>query len=141
MIAEDCIFCRIAGGSAPAFRVFEDGQTVAFLDIRPAALGHTLVVPRLHSADLLHSAREDLEATVRTTQRVARGLNSLLEPDGIRVSQFNGAAAGQTVFHYHVHVVPVQAGTRPGLHGRDEASPDALEQLAARLREAIETPW
>lgn len=141
MNSEDCIFCRIAGANAPAYRIFEDGQTVAFLDIRPAAPGHALVIPRMHSADLMHAAREDLEATVRTSQRVARGLNTVLEPDGIRVSQFNGAAAGQTVFHYHVHLVPIQGGTKPGSHGREEASSAALERLAVQLREAIETPW
>jgi histidine triad (HIT) family protein len=138
---DDCIFCRIAAGSASAHRVYEDAQTVAFLDIRPAAPGHTLIIPRLHSRDLLDAAREDLEATVRTSQRVARGIYTVIEPDGIRVAQFNGTAAGQTVFHYHLHLVPVRAGTRPAMHGREDAPELALVDLAARLRAAIETAW
>jgi histidine triad (HIT) family protein len=141
MSADDCIFCRIADGTASAHRVYEDAQTVAFLDLRPAAPGHTLVIPRLHARNLMDSAREDLEATVRTSQRVARALQSVLEPDGIRVAQFNGAAAGQTVFHYHVHLVPVQSGSSTAAHGRSEAEDGALTALAERLRNSIESGW
>jgi histidine triad (HIT) family protein len=133
----NCIFCKIVRGEAPAVRVYEDNQTVAFMDINPASEGHTLVVSRAHFENLLDIDTPTLTAVTLTSQRVARALDQVLQPDGMRVSQFNGAAAGQTVFHYHVHLIPMRQGQRVGAHGRSPAEPRALTAMAERIRSAL----
>lgn len=135
-----CIFCRIAQGQAPAEIIYQDQDTVAFLDVRPSSPGHTLVICQDHHQNLHHIPEAALTAVARTSQRVARAIQRTLEPDGLRVAQFNGAAAGQTVFHYHVHLVPVRQGQGRGIHGREAADPASLEAMAAQLREAIQDP-
>ena len=137
-MSEDCIFCRIAAGDAPAVRLAEDPRTIAFLDLFPAATGHTLIIPRAHSENLLSAATVDLEACLAMARRVAAALMETLEPDGFRLSQFNGAAAGQTVFHTHLHVVPAYAGQPRRSHGRERLEPAELEALAARIRPALQ---
>ncbi len=133
----DCIFCRIVAGEIPSHTVYEDDMTLAFLDIHPAARGHTLVIPKQHVADLLSADPLDLEATVRGSQVVARILHKHLQADGINVVQNNGTAAGQDVFHYHVHLIPRWTGDQairswwPG-----ETDHAALGSLAAELRAA-----
>jgi histidine triad (HIT) family protein len=100
------IFSRIILGEIPSYKIYEDAETYAFLDISPAAPGHTLVICKSEVANLYELSDTDLIATARTTQRVASVLRAVLQPDGINVVQNNGAAAGQTVFHYHVHLIP-----------------------------------
>jgi histidine triad (HIT) family protein len=101
-----CIFCAIAAGAAPARIVHAGPRTVAFLDLNPATRGHALVVPRAHATDLLDVAREDLEEVASVAQRVARAAVEHLGAAGVNLLQSTGAAAFQTVFHLHVHVVP-----------------------------------
>ena len=100
------IFRRIVLGEIPSYKIYEDADTYAFLDISPAAPGHTLVICKSEVPSLYDLSDHDLCATARTTQRVARVLRDVLAPDGINIVQNNGAAAGQTVFHYHVHLIP-----------------------------------
>jgi histidine triad (HIT) family protein len=100
------IFTRIVHGEIPAVKVYEDADTLAFLDINPAARGHTLVICKAEIATLTQLSDAQLIATARTTQRVAAAVQHALNPDGINIMQNNGAAAGQTVFHYHVHIIP-----------------------------------
>ena len=100
------IFTRIINGEIPATKVYEDADTLAFLDIAPASRGHTLVICKAEVATLTALSDAQLIATARTTQRVARAIQQALHPDGINIMQNNGAAAGQTVFHYHVHIIP-----------------------------------
>lgn len=133
-----CIFCKIARGTIPAIKVHEDGATLTFMDIQPASPGHALVIPKMHAANLFEIAEGELSAVTRTVQRVARAMREALAPDGIRIVQTNGAAAGQSVFHYHVHLIPMQDGQRIGTHGRAPADPEQLKTLAARIREALE---
>lgn len=133
----DCIFCRIVAGTAPAEIVHEDESSIAFLDIRPSAPGHTLVISKEHHENLFEASPAALAGVGRATQRVALGIRQALNPDGLRVAQFNGAAAGQTVFHFHVHLVPVSAGQPRGIHGRSAVSPEELQAVAARIREAL----
>lgn len=102
----DCIFCKIVAGELPAQIVEEDERTVAFMDISPATRGHLLVVPREHARDIVAVSAEDLQATMATVQRVARRVSERLQPDGINVLSSRGQAAWQTVFHFHVHVIP-----------------------------------
>jgi histidine triad (HIT) family protein len=105
-MSEDCIFCGIVAGDVPGQIVDSDERTVAFMDINPATRGHALVVPRAHSANLLEIPDEDLEATFLAARRLARRINETLEPAGINVLNACGAAAWQTVFHFHLHVIP-----------------------------------
>jgi histidine triad (HIT) family protein len=105
-MAPDCLFCGIVDGSIPSQTIDSDERTVAFMDIKPATPGHALVVPRVHSADLLEIGREDLSATTLAAQRLARRMKEVLGADGINLINACGAAAWQTVFHFHIHVVP-----------------------------------
>ena len=102
----DCIFCKIIAGEVPAQIVHEDERTIAFMDISPATRGHALVVPREHALDLLEVAPEDLAATVATAQTMARRMLERLGADGVNLFNSNRAAAWQTVFHFHFHVIP-----------------------------------
>ena len=102
----DCLFCKIVAGAIPATRVDEDERTVAFMDINPATRGHLLVVPREHAADLLEVSEADLEACARTAQRLARRVLDRLGADGVNLLNSCRPAAWQTVFHFHVHVIP-----------------------------------
>jgi histidine triad (HIT) family protein len=106
MADPDCLFCGIVAGSIPSETIDSDERTVAFMDINPATPGHALVVPREHSADLLEIGDEDLTATMLAAQRLSRRMKDVLEADGIDLINACGAAAWQTVFHFHIHVVP-----------------------------------
>jgi histidine triad (HIT) family protein len=106
VVSEDCIFCGIVAGDVPGQVVDSDERTVAFMDINPATRGHALVVPRAHSANLLEIPDEDLKATFLAARRLARRINETLDPAGINVLNACGAAAWQTVFHFHLHVIP-----------------------------------
>jgi histidine triad (HIT) family protein len=105
-MASDCLFCGIVAGEVPAQVVDADDHTVAFMDINPATPGHALVVPREHAADLLDVSDEDLERTMVAAGRLARKMEAALEPDGFNVLNACRPAAWQTVFHYHLHVIP-----------------------------------
>ena len=102
----DCIFCKIVAGELPATIVDQDERTVAFMDINPATRGHLLVIPREHARDLLEIDQEDLAAVVNTAQRMAARVFERLDADGVNLINSCGAAAWQTVFHFHVHVIP-----------------------------------
>jgi histidine triad (HIT) family protein len=106
MADPDCLFCGIVAGSIPSETIDSDERTVAFMDINPATPGHALVVPREHSADLMEIGEEDLTATILASQRLARRMKDVLGADGINLINACGAAAWQTVFHFHIHVVP-----------------------------------
>jgi histidine triad (HIT) family protein len=102
----DCIFCKILAGELPATIVDEDEKTIAFMDIAPATRGHALVIPRTHSRDLFEASPEDLQATVAAAQRLAGRAKERLGADGVNLLNSAGAAAWQTVFHLHIHVIP-----------------------------------
>jgi histidine triad (HIT) family protein len=106
MADPDCIFCKILAGELPALIVEEDERTIAFMDIAPATRGHALVIPRPHATDLLSVEREDLSAVALAAQRLAARMKERLGADGVNLLNSCGAAAWQTVFHFHVHVIP-----------------------------------
>jgi histidine triad (HIT) family protein len=110
MADTDCIFCKIVAGEIPASIVDEDERTIAFMDIAPATRGHALVIPRAHSSDLLGIEREDLAAVALAAQRVARRASERLGAEGVNLLNSCGRTAWQTVFHFHVHVIPRYAG-------------------------------
>ena len=105
-MASDCLFCGIVAGDVPGQIVDSDEHTVAFMDISPATKGHALVVPREHATDLMDVSDEDLERTMLAARRLARRMDEVLEPDGFNILNSCRPAAWQTVFHFHVHVVP-----------------------------------
>jgi histidine triad (HIT) family protein len=102
----DCLFCRIVTGEIPATRVAEDERTITFMDINPATRGHVLVIPREHAQDLLAIDPEDLAAVAKSAQKVAATMPERLGADGVNLLNSCGRAAWQTVFHFHVHVIP-----------------------------------
>jgi histidine triad (HIT) family protein len=105
-VNEDCIFCAIASGDGPAEIIDSDEHTVAFMDINPATRGHSLVIPRTHSTNLMEISDEDLQRTTLAARRLARKIDAALQPAGFNVINACGAAAWQTVFHFHLHVIP-----------------------------------
>jgi histidine triad (HIT) family protein len=102
----DCLFCKIVDGEIPATRVYEDERTIAFMDINPATRGHLLVIPRAHAADLTEVSTEDLGACATAAQALAVRAKDKLGADGVNVLNSCGRAAWQTVFHFHLHVIP-----------------------------------
>lgn len=102
----DCLFCKIIAGEIPSTRVYEDERTIAFMDINPGTRGHLLVIPREHAKDLLDIAAEDLAACAKTAQTMARRAKDALDADGINLINSCGQKAWQTVFHFHIHVIP-----------------------------------
>ena len=102
----DCIFCKIVAGDLPSTRIEEDDRCVAFMDVNPGTRGHALVVPRAHAKDLLEIDPEDLAACSRMAQRIAQRAGDALGANGVNLVNSCGAAAWQTVFHFHLHVIP-----------------------------------
>jgi histidine triad (HIT) family protein len=129
----DCLFCRIVAGEIPSTRVDEDERTVAFMDINPATRGHVLVVPREHSTDLLEIPDEDLAAVTRMGRKVAQRQKERLQADGVNLLNSCGKPAWQTVFHFHLHVIPRFAGDPLRLPW--EPAPGDREEIAAAARE------
>ena len=131
---DNCIFCKIARGEIPSIKVYEDEHTFAFMDISPATRGHTLVIHKDHHADLFSIDTQALTEVTLSSQRIAQAIMQALKPDGMRIAQFNGEAAGQTVFHYHVHLRPAYQGQRDRSHGDRAGDQQQLEQLAEQIR-------
>jgi histidine triad (HIT) family protein len=134
---KDCIFCRIVAGEAPAHVVREDERTLAFMDLFPVADGHVLVIPKAHCHNLLDAELDDLRAVAERSRSVARAIRDILDPDGIGTFQLNGSAAGQTVFHYHLHLIPRRAGEGLQIHGRGRGDPARLAEVASQLSQAV----
>ena len=134
-MVDPCIFCGIVSGDVPGQIVDSDDHTVAFMDINPATRGHALVVPRTHSADLMEISDEDLGHTLLAARRLAEHMREVLEPDGFNILNSSGPAAWQTVFHFHVHVIPryeddpLRLPWVPGPGDEDE-----IAAVAAQLR-------
>ena len=103
---ENCVFCKIRDGQIPAMRIYEDERTLCIMDINPLNPGHCLVLTRTHAATLYEADPADLQAAIATAQRVALALREALQPEGLNVLQANGAAAFQSVPHFHLHLIP-----------------------------------
>jgi histidine triad (HIT) family protein len=110
MADPNCLFCKIVAGELPATIIAEDERTIAFMDISPATRGHALVIAREHAPDLFAIDPEDLQAVVVTAQRIANLARENLGADGVNLLNSNGPAAWQTVFHFHMHVIPRYEG-------------------------------
>jgi histidine triad (HIT) family protein len=103
---EDCIFCKVVSGQAPADRVYEDEKVIAFLDLRPTSRGHALVIHKTHTTDLLNTPDDLLEEMMPKVKKIAAGIIKTTGASGFNLSVNNGFAAGQVVFHFHFHIVP-----------------------------------
>jgi histidine triad (HIT) family protein len=129
-----CIFCRIAQKRVPANLVYEDEKAMAFLEIRPLNEGHTLIIPRLHYENIFDIPQELIMHIQGVTKRVALAVKKATQADGISIMQQNGKAAGQEIFHLHVHVIPRFEGQKlPKFSETSEASIEKLSQTAAKI--------
>ena len=129
----DCVFCAIAAGEIPSFKVYEDELVLAYLDINPFTRGHTLVIPKAHSANLLETDEATLATVIARVRKVAAHLKAALPCDGFNILQNNGVAAGQTVMHLHFHIVP-RYGSEPIAFESHAGNMDELKVLADKLR-------
>lgn len=134
------IFSRIVSGEIPALKVYEDEQTLAFMDINPATRGHVLVISKAEYPDIFSIPPDVLVSVARTVQKVALAIRAALQPDGLNILQNNGAAAGQAVFHYHVHLIPRWEGDGALRLWRPQPGDQAeLRALADQISRALET--
>ena len=130
----DCIFCAIASGEIPSFKIYEDELVLAYLDINPFAKGHTLVIPKVHSKGLLDTDEATLAALIARVKKVAAHVVAKLGCDGFNIVQNNGAAAGQTVYHLHFHIVPRWTGDKASVFENHPGDMNALKALADEIR-------
>ena len=133
------IFAKILRGEAPAAKVFEDGEILAFMDVFPQSKGHALVIPKHSQArNLLEVEPEVLAPLMFGVQRITRAVRAALNPDGIMVAQYNGAPAGQTIYHLHFHIIPRWEGVAMGRHASGGmADPAELKVLAEQIAAKI----
>ncbi|MDG1387907.1 MAG: HIT family protein [Halioglobus sp.] len=132
-MTDECIFCQILADKAPCYPVHETRYTKTFLDLFPATPGHCLIVTKEHYTDIFDATPEAVAMVGHVSTLIAHTLRDELQCDGAGIFQLNGAAAGQTVFHYHMHVIPRNAGDDPSIHSRTPGSPAELEAMAERL--------
>ncbi len=131
------VFAKILRGDAPAHVVYEDAHSIAFMDLMPQVDGHTLVIPRAAAVDLLDIEPDALAHLIRATQMVANAVKTAFAAPGVMIAQLTGAAAGQSVFHLHFHVLPRHAGLEFKVHSRDAAPATVLAEHAQRVRAAL----
>jgi len=133
----DNIFAKILRGEMPCVKVYEDDNVLSFMDVFPQSEGHTLVIPKAPSRNLLETNAKDIGRLFGAVQRITKAVETALKPDGITITQFNGALAGQTVFHTHVHIIPRYDGKTLGAHGGGMADMDELKALAEKISAAL----
>jgi histidine triad (HIT) family protein len=133
-----CVFCKIVRKEAPASCVYEDDDVMAFLDIRPLNEGHTLVIPKKHYETIFEVPEEEVAYLYRIVKRVALAVKKGVNADGISITQHNGSAAGQDIFHVHVHVIPRYEGQKlPRFEEVQEVSREKMDGVASKLRQYI----
>ena len=131
------VFAKILRGEIPSVKVFEDGKTLAFMDVMPQAEGHVLVVPKEQAENIFDLSPEGAAAMMATTQKIAKAVKKGLGVPGVMLAQLNGAPAGQSVFHVHFHIIPRRGGVDMKLHARDMVDQKTLEPIAAKIRSAL----
>lgn len=134
MTQNDCIFCKIVGGEVPSATVYEDENFKAILDISPAAKGHVIIIPRNHAENIYELSNEDTQKVLLVASKIAKVMKEVLQCDGLNILQNNGEAAGQSVFHFHIHLIPrfpnddVKITWKPGKYEED------IESVANSIR-------
>jgi histidine triad (HIT) family protein len=137
-MAADCVFCKIRDGELPAMRVYEDERTMVIMDINPLTSGHCLVIVKAHAPTLFDADPEDLQAAITAAQKVAVALKTAVKPDGLNMLQANGTAAFQSVFHYHLHLIPRWNDDGKGFDWTPVPGDRAqIQAIGVRLREAL----
>lgn len=131
------VFAKILRGEIPAFKVYEDEHTLAFMDAMPQSDGHTLVIPKTNARNFFDIDPQSLAHLIQVTQRVAKAVRVAFKPDGMRIMQFNEPAAGQTVFHLHFHIMPCYEGREFRGHAREMADKAVLAEHAERIKRAM----
>ena len=132
-----CIFCRLVAGEIPSARVYEDDLVIAFMDIGQVNPGHVLIATKRHATNLFEITPEEAAAVMQTAQKMAEAVRIAFDPPGLTLLQANGKEGEQTVFHFHLHVLPRHANDGVGLNWpRKEPAPEVLQDYAQRLRDA-----
>jgi len=135
----DCIFCKIRDGQIPAMKIFEDERTFAIMDINPLNSGHCLVITKAHAPTVWDAAVEDLQAAIATVRRVATAVREAVKPDGLNMLQANGAAAFQSVPHFHLHLIPRWVRDGKGFDWTPvPGDREQITRIGERLREALQ---
>ena len=134
---EDCIFCKIISGEIPSTTVYEDDDVKAILDVNPAARGHVIVLPKKHAADVFSLPDEDLSKAICVAKKIAVALKEAYKCDGVNILQNNGEAAGQTVFHLHIHVIPRFEGDTISVKWKQGEMPSDLDVIAGEIKECL----
>lgn len=136
---EDCIFCKIAKGDIPSFKIYENDKVLAFADINPVTVGHTLIIPKNHSENLWEISNDDLTAVQLASKKIIQALKETLNPIGVAALQLNGKGANQVVMHYHLHLVPRGPKEPPLPMNWDpkEGDMDIIQTSAEKIRSAI----
>jgi len=133
-----CIFCKIIAGEIPCFKLYEDDRVLSFMDINPFNEGHCLVLTKAHAENLYSADESDLAGCIRAAKKVATAVSRVVAPDGLNLVQANGAGAGQTVFHFHIHVFPRKTGDNASFDwGHQPGDMERIGKLAERIRTAI----
>ena len=132
------VFGKILRGELPAYKLYEDAETFAFMDIMPRGDGHCLVIPKAPSRNILDVSEDSLLAVARTTQMLARAVVKAFAADGVTVQQFNESAGGQVVFHLHVHIIPRFQGVSLKPHTGQMEKPEVLSANAEKIRAALQ---
>jgi histidine triad (HIT) family protein len=136
---DDCVFCKIIDGQLPSMKIDEDDSTLTFMDIHPLSSGHCLVVPKQHAATIFEADVRDLEAAMVTAKRVALAIQEALRPDGLNVLQANGAAAFQSVPHFHLHLIPRWANDGKGFDWKVvPGNREVIMKMGERIRSALQ---
>ena len=133
----DNIFAQILEGKMPAHKVFENDHTLAFMDIMPVSAGHTLVIPKAAAQNIFELEHTPGSEVFKTTKKVAHGIQASLSPTGLIITQLNGTDAGQTVFHYHMHIIPVYEKMPLRMHGKEIEDSEALAKTAKIIKQAV----
>jgi histidine triad (HIT) family protein len=133
------IFAKILRGEMPAYKVYEDEKSLAFLDIMPRSPGHTLVIPKNKARNILDAAPEDLCHVMQVAQKIARASMKTFQAEGVTIQQFNESTGGQVVFHLHVHIIPRKSGVALKPPASEREKPEVLAEQAKRLSAALAT--
>jgi len=133
----DNVFAQILEGKMPAHKVFENDHTLAFLDIMPVSVGHTLIIPKVEAENIFELENEPGSEVFKTTKKVAHAIQASLKPTGLILTQLNGTDAGQTVFHYHVHIIPVYEKMPLRMHGKEIEDSETLAKTAKTIEQAV----
>ena len=134
-MTDKCIFCGIVEGKIPSFKLYEDDLFIAILDRFPVATGHTLVIPKSHAVDIFGLCEKEATQIMPLAVKIAANIKEVLNADGFNIVQNNGKAAGQVVFHYHMHIIPRHDGDGVKIHPRsNNVSEKELEEVAAKLK-------